>query len=142
MRMYYRLPEECFGSSVEFFTLNLNVPPTKEEESGIRMVCEIFNDGHHLYLRRFEDEKETPLFTWLPYSRARPLKLAYFKKKKFSDAHLTEDESITMCLDGHLDLTALVMFEYTKGSKVRVRKYLVIREGTSIRFALLCQFRK
>ncbi len=89
MRMYYRLPEECFGSSVEFFTRHLNVPPSKEEESGIRMVCEVFNDGHHLYLRRFEVEKETSLFTWLSYSRARPLKLAYFKQKKFSSVNLT-----------------------------------------------------
>jgi hypothetical protein len=131
MRYRYYFPPECIRVSVEFYARGIPGHP-KEESDSIRQLCELYNDGHYLYARQFEYDRPTDEFLWQPYRSTHPLVCTLTGRKR-NTANLRSSEMVSICLDSHLGNTALVMFDYYVDSRKRAWKYLVIREGTSVR---------
>lgn len=130
MRHMYRLPEECFSNYIVFRSHQVEENEDKVLVGFRRLVCELFNDGQHVYRREIHHGEPTLYFRWLPFASARPLVTSY--RSEF--ANLAREEKTEICIDGHLGTTVLVMFRYFRKFRPGyIEQYLVIREMQSVR---------
>ncbi len=102
----------------------------------MREVCEIYNNGEHLYLREYRWGLPTSVMIWLPYKDARPF-IREYRCSRTDLANLKCPETLRIWVDGHMGTTSLLMFGLSlHGTRVRAEKYLAIPQGTSVRVDL------
>jgi len=107
-----------------------------------RDVCELYNDGMHLYARRYVHKKPTSFLVWLPYRNTRPL-VRYYVGSRRDVVNLKNPEVFRLYVDGHLGTTVLAMCDFgILGTAVRVQKYLVIPKGKTIKIDLRANDRR
>ncbi len=107
-----------------------------------RDVCELYNNGEHLYARQFAWKKPTPYFVWLPYRDTRPL-VRYYAYSGRDVVNLKNPEKFRLYLDGHLGNTVVAMLDFgCLGTSIRIQRYLVIPKDTTLKVELQSKERR
>lgn len=110
-------------------------------QAGQRDVCELYNDGVHVYARMYSDGRSTPYFVWLPYRTSRPL-VRHAGCGIRCIANLKNPETVRLHLDGHLGTTALVMFHFFRWPNVSAEQYLVIGKQETVKVDLRASLKR